>query len=146
MAREHYQQTLSQPSEADRERYVTSLARLRDQLARNGATKGWQAVDAEIRQHSAPKDSDSKALSKILTGKWASPRHDYVYRSDGTWSMLPAEPGTTHGRWRIEGNQYLDTAEVDPPETRRYTIILLNEKEFIFTDGEFVFYETRIRK
>jgi len=49
--------------------------------------------------------SDSKALSARLVGKWESPRHDYLYRADGTWTMLPVEPDIAHGTWRIEGNQ-----------------------------------------
>ena len=86
------------------------------------------------------------ATALLLVGEWASPRHEYVFRGDGTWSMLPAEPGTTHGRWRIQGNQYFNTAEVDPTDTRQYTIILLTQKDFIVTDGDVVFYETRINK
>lgn len=76
-------------------------------------------------------------------GKWDSPRHEYAFKKDGTWVMLPEEPRVTHGKWRIEGNQYFDTAMVKPPQTTQYTIILLTKKYFIFTDNENVFYETR---
>ena len=144
-ARAHFQ-GLAHITEADRQHYVVSLAGLRDKFVQANRTSDWQAVDAEIRRHPAPKDSDSKAFSKALVGEWASPRHEYVFRSDGTWSMLPAEPGITHGRWRIQGNQYFDIAEVNPPDTSRYTIILLSRQDFIFTDGEVVFYERRIKK
>ena len=88
----------------------------------------WQAIDAEIKEHPAPKDSDSKALSRLILGKWESPRHDYLYRADGTWTMLPADPDTTHGTWRIDGNQYFDTAATDPPQTSQYTIILISSR------------------
>jgi len=44
--------------------------------------------------------------------------------------MLPVEENVTHGRWRIEGNQYFSTAATDPPETR-YTIILITKKDFV---------------
>ena len=71
------------------------------------------------------------------------PRHDYLYRADGTWTMLPAEEGATHGQWRIEGNQYIDTAATDPPLTSQYTVILITKKDFVFADEEIVFYETR---
>ena len=94
------------PDEAARERYVLSLAQLREKLARSNGN--WQAVDAEIRKHPTPKDADSTALMKLRLGGWTSPRHDYLYRKDGTWTMLPAEPGATNGKWRLEGNQYTD--------------------------------------
>lgn len=145
-ARERFQSSSPRPSETDRQRYIVGLAALRAKFAEARRTDDWKAVDAEIRRHPAPKDSDSVALSKTLVGEWASPRHEYVFRSDGAWSMLPAEPGTTHGRWRIEGNQYFDTVALEPPATRQYTIILLTPQDFIFTDGEVVFYETRIKK
>src|SRR5262249_10151514 len=114
---------LSHPNEADRSNYITRLVRLRKEAARQ-KTDAWQAIDAEIKGHAAPGDSDSKALSNLLVGKWESPRHDYLYRADGTWTMLPADPETTHGTWRIEGNQYFDAAATDPGETTQYTIIL----------------------
>jgi hypothetical protein len=133
---------ISHPSEAAREKYITRLARLREKAARL-KTREWQAIDAEIKRHPAPSDSDRKTLSRLLAGKWASPRHDYLFRADGTWTMLPADENTTHGSWRIEGNQFIDTAATAPPDTGQYTIILLTKKDFIFTDGKTVFYETR---
>src|SRR5438093_1583480 len=94
VARVRYNHASHHFTEKNREHYVVRLADLRDRFAEAKRIKDWQAVDAEIRRHPAPKDSDSKALSKILVGKWASPRHEYMFRSDGTWSMLPAEPET----------------------------------------------------
>jgi hypothetical protein len=61
------------------------------------------------------------------------------------WTMLPVDPDTTHGTWRIEGNQYLYTAATDPPETTQYTIILISKRDFVFTNQEIVFYETRLK-
>jgi hypothetical protein len=134
---------ISNPSESDRENYILKLAVLRKKIAQNRSGDDWQIVDAEIRRHPAPKNSDSKALSNMLCGEWASPRHDYVFKKDGTWSMLPEEPDITHGKWHIEGNQYFDTGK-GASGGKPYTIILLNKNDFIFTDGEAVFYETRI--
>jgi hypothetical protein len=67
-------------------RYITRLVRLRKGAARR-KTDAWQVIDAEIKQHPVPSDSDSKTLSNLLVGKWESPRHDYLYRADGTWTM-----------------------------------------------------------
>jgi hypothetical protein len=135
---------ISKPSEAARSDYITRLVRMREKAARL-KTDEWQAIDAEIKRHPAPGDSDSKKLSSLLVGGWKSPRHDYLYRPDGTWTMLPVEEGITHGRWRIEGNQYFDIAATDPPETSQYTIILISRKDFVFTDQTYVFYETRLK-
>jgi hypothetical protein len=126
-------------TETARVAYVTKLIRMRARFAQAGNLQ-WKAVDAEIMRHPVP--ADSAELSTFLIGEWASPRHEYVFRSDGTWSMLPVEPDTTHGKWRIEGNHYFDT---DPGgNTRKYTLLLLTVNDFVFTDGEVVFYETRI--
>lgn len=133
---------ISHPSEAARADYITRLVRLRERAARL-KTDAWQAIDAEIKQHPAPTDSDGKALSSRLVGEWESPRHDYLYRADGTWTMTPVEPGIAHGTWRIERNQFFLTFATDPPQTHQYAIILIGQRDFVVTDREVVFYETR---
>jgi hypothetical protein len=135
---------ISHPGEAARSDYITRLVRISEEATRT-SDYTWQAIDAEIKQHPAPKDSNSKALSSLLVGKWESPRHDYLYRADGTWTMLPADPDTAHGTWRIEGNQFFYTAATDPPETTQYIIILITKRDFVFTDQERVFYEKRLK-
>jgi len=133
--------TKAAQTEPARVSFVTKLIRMRARFARAN-NEQWKAVDAEITRH--PALADSAELSERLIGEWASPRHEYVFRSDGTWSMLPVEPDATHGSWRIEGNQYFDT---DPSgHTRKYTVLLLTVNDFVFTDGDVVFYETRIGK
>lgn len=133
---------IAHPSETDRVRYITLLVRLRDKAAA-AKTDDWQAVDAEIKQHPAPQDSDGKAFAALRVGEWDSPRHNYRYRADGSWTMLPEEEGITHGTWRMEGNQSFETVATDPPQTFQYTIILITKKDFVSTDQTYVFYETR---
>ncbi|MGA2892207.1 MAG: hypothetical protein ABSE22_05015 [Xanthobacteraceae bacterium] len=133
---------ISHPSEADRSKYLTRLVRLREKAAA-AKTDEWQAIDAEIKQHPAPGDSDSKTFSGLLVGQWGSPRHDYLYNADGTWTMVPIEPDIAHGTWRIEGNQYFDVAAIEPPLKTQYTIILITKKDFVFMDQTNIFYETR---
>jgi hypothetical protein len=133
---------ISNPSETARSNYITRLLRLREQ-ATHAKSDEWQAIGAEIKQHPAPADSDSEALSSLLVGQWGSPRHDYLYGADGTWTMLPIEENITHGSWRIEGNQYFSTVATEPPLKTQYTIILITKKDFVFTDQTNVFYETR---
>src|ERR1700719_354272 len=106
-------------TEAARISYATKLIRMRARFAQAN-NEQWKAVDAEIMRHPAP--ADSAEFSTFLIGEWASPRHEYVFRSDGTWSMLPAEPDATHGTWRIEGNQYFDKGSGG--QTTKYTILL----------------------
>jgi hypothetical protein len=62
---------------------------MREKAARLKNADEWQTIDTEIKQHPAPKDSDGKIFSGRLVGKWRSPRHDYLYRDDGSWTMLP---------------------------------------------------------
>jgi hypothetical protein len=140
-AKKEYAQ-IAHPDEAAREHYVQTLAALRDKLAKS---KGdWQSVDAELRKHPAPKDANSATYTNLRVGEWTSPRHGYVYRKNGTWSMTPVEPDATHGKWRIEGNQYFAGALAEEKaDMTKYTIILLTAKDFIFTDGQVVFFEKK---
>jgi hypothetical protein len=135
---------ISHPNEAARSNYITRLVRLREKAAR-AKTDEWQAIDAEIKRHPAPSDADSAISSSLLVGQWESPRHDYLFRADGTWTMLPEEEHVTHGRWRIEGNQYFLTSAMEPPETSPYTIILITKNDLVFTDQTAVFYEERLK-
>jgi hypothetical protein len=59
--------------------------------------------------------------------------------------MLPADENTTHGRWRIEGNQFFNSAATEKSDTAPYTIILINKKNFVFMDQSTVFYEKRLK-
>lgn len=128
------------PDEATREHYVRSLAAIREKLARSNGN--WQAVDGELKRHPAPKEADAKVLTAYRLGRWDTTRHQLLFRKDGTWTMLPAEPGATQGTWRMEGNQYIDRFGDEKTE-HKYTIILLTAKEFIYTDGEMVFFEKK---
>jgi hypothetical protein len=76
------------------------------------------------------------ADSKLLVGQWASPRHLYLYRADGTWTM--DDEGldlavATRGTWRIEGNSYFQGFSRDS-RPDKYTIIILTKEYFVF-DG-----------
>ena len=122
-------------SEADRQQYIETLRKLRDKYSGTG---DWQAVDAEVRRNPAPPDPN---FSQLRVGKWETPRHEYLYRKDGTWVMLPEEKDATNGKWRIEGNHYIAT---NVAGTFTYTIILLNKKYFIYADDDLVYYETRM--
>ena len=125
--------SLQHPTEADRVGYITQLVRLREPLPRQDADK-MLAIDKEIMRYPMPTPSDSLALAKLIVGKWTSPRHQYLYRADGTWTMLPEfieGEKTTHGVWRVEGNQFSQgqSNEDASPET----IILLTDTDFVWS-------------
>ena len=119
------------PTEAARVQYITQLVRLREKILA-AHRDGWEAIDAEIIRHPMPGPADSK----LLVGQWASPRHLYLYRADGTWTT--DDEGldlatATNGTWRIEGNNYFHTFSRDVSPDR-HTIIILTKEYFVF-DG-----------
>ena len=133
-----------------RETYMDQLVKLRYEYVWNGGHKGNSTIDEkisainnEVKKHPLPPNSDGKSLSRLRVGEWESPRHDYLYRSNHTWTMLPIENDVTHGLWKIDGNKYYDWVPVYSPLRPVYTIILLDANYFVFTDGEHVFYEKR---
>jgi hypothetical protein len=141
-AKARYLQALPASGESARISYVRELIKMHDKLMplQNGpADANFRAVDDEIKKLPAPADSDTKALTRLRAGKWRSPRHDYLYRRDGTYSMLPDDDAETpRGKWEIKGNQLTE-------DTGSYTIILLDAHNFVFTDSQGdVFYEKRI--
>jgi hypothetical protein len=53
---------------------------------------------------------DDATLSRLLVGTWQGPRHQTVYRADGTWMLDPPDEGyNTRGKWRIEHGQLITT-------------------------------------
>ena len=137
-----YDQSKFATDESLREKFVMDLASLRWTLAVRG-DDGWQDVDAELRRHPAPPNTD--AFLTARQGKWISPRHDYLYRADGTWVMDPdaGDANPTHGTWSIKGNQYFESVDVVAEKGRAYTIILLDAGNFIYAQGNTTFYEKR---
>jgi hypothetical protein len=60
-------------------------------------------------------------LTRLMVVAWRSPRHDYVYLADGTWSMGKPhpngpEPRITHGYWRINNHRLCETVYVQGQE------------------------------
>lgn len=88
-----------------------------------------------------PKISQTdKALASQMTGKWTTGRHDYIYRADGTWQMLPLTQGGTSGKWRIK-DAVLVQAESQMPflKIEPNRLILKN------TSGKYPFRYVRIK-
>ena len=120
---------------------LEKLAQIADKLVsayrehgdRNDEALG--AIWTELKKHPLPPDSDSKKLTKLLVGKWDSPRRTYVFKANGKYG---SEDGSINRNWKIEGNQLIE-------DDSRSTILLLNSKYFIYTDGNDVFFHSRAR-
>lgn len=136
--------SLQAGTEAERIAQILDLIPKREKLAASGDTEGAFAIDAKLSLLPAP---DSADYSKFLIGSWRSPRHDYLYRKDGTWSMLPLEPDSTGGHWKLKGNKLTSWVGNASQEalSKSDTIILLNEKFFITTYDGYVFYQKRLK-
>jgi hypothetical protein len=80
-------------------------------------------------------------LRQLIVGRWTTGRHDYDYKTDGTWRMLPADISTTKGTWRIENRQLLEgTGARTIMEASHKQIVLKNEQ------GSYPFRYVRIEK
>ena len=139
-------ESLKHPTERDRVRYITRLVRLRETFTRAQA-ESMSAIDAEVIKHPMPADVDAAKLRKRLIGQWRSPRHSYLYRAEGTWTMLPEiidGEQSTHGVWRIEGNKFFKHASVESPESDTgKTIIILTDTDFVWSTHVAPYYMRR---
>ena len=139
-AKQQFEQ--SSHDEAARVTYVTKLAQIADRFVseyRSGRRNDelMSAINSELQKHPAPKNIDSKKLSQLLVGKWESPRRTYLFRANGKWGN---EDGPVDGSWRIQGNQLIEDGS-------RRTIILLNDKYFIYSGGhDAVFFHSRVKE
>ena len=138
---------LQRSTESDRVRYITALVRLRESFTRADYKK-MEAIDTEVVKHPMPSEVDSADLRKRIVGHWTSPRHSYLYRADGTWTMLPEfEDGyqATHGVWHIERNTFFQNALVKPPEQpdRGETMIILTGTDFVWSTHIAPYYMRR---
>jgi hypothetical protein len=77
---------------------------------------------------------DDATLSRLLIGTWQGPRHQTVYRADGTWVLDPPDEGdNTRGKWRIEHGKLIETwrfSDESSDSTSTEEIIELNEYTF----------------
>jgi hypothetical protein len=149
-AKQEYEQSIPHDNEAARLKYVNKLAGMLEAFVtdyrKTGVHKDDQSVvalNAELKAHPAPANLDAAKLSAFMAGTWKSPRHEYLYRRDGSYAMLPVEKGTPSGHWRIEGNQYIDISERNAPKGDRYTLVLLNARYFVYFDKDAVFFESK---
>ena len=132
---------LKRPSEEERVHYIVHLIGLRQRYAKLADQQWRWDVDAEILSRPAP--PATATYVRRIVGKWRSPRHDYLYRANGTFTILPVEPDSRWDRWRIDGNRLFQAFSDQPDKFHEYTIILLTDEWLVFTDG-YVYYHTRI--
>jgi hypothetical protein len=124
-AKQEYEQ--SSRDETARVAYVTKLAQIKERLLseqNEQADNLKGAINSECQKHPYPKDVDSKKLKQLIVGKWASPRHTYVFLANGNW--------------RIQGNQLIQG-------TTSGSIILLTQEYFIYSAGSDVAFHSRVK-
>ena len=77
---------------------------------------------------------DDATLSRLLVGTWQGPRHQTVYRADGTWILDPPDEGdNTRRKWRIEHGKLIETwrfSDESFDSTSAEEIIELTDKIF----------------
>jgi hypothetical protein len=74
---------------------------------------------------------DDATLSRLLVGTLQGPRHQRIYRADGTWIL--DEGDNTRGKWRIERGKLIETwrfSDESSDSTSIEEIIELGEKIF----------------
>ena len=136
-------ESLQYPTEADRIHYVTRLVRLRETFTRRDAEMMF-AIDKEVIRHPMPVPADPHELTKRIVGRWTSPRHQYLYRANGTWTMLPEfinGEKSTAGTWSIEGNQFIQSFKNSPGSHEE--IILLTATDFVWSIRTAPYYMRR---
>ena len=131
-------------TESLRTRYINDLLAMRDRAKWKGEggklNKDYLArnsVNRELKSMTLPNDSDPKALSKLLIGKWKSKDgFSPKYRRDGVWNWGLEEDATELVRWHIEGNRIVEIYPIvdDTAVTRRLSIILLNKTQFVYVE------------
>lgn len=86
--------------------------------------------------------ADDAAIKRQLLGYWQSPRHQYLYKSDGVRYMVPRPENTTTNRWDVRNGLYYEDGEP-------YKIITLTRTVFKYQavhGNPTVFPLTRITK
>jgi hypothetical protein len=149
-AKKEYAQNVAKDPEGARVKLVSTLAKKMGEWAHEFHETGsrkhgddLQAYSQEAGKHPAPKDSDGKKFAATLLGKWQTTRHDFEFRKNGIYVMLPEDADTPKDKWRIEGNQFIQKqGDVES----RYTIVLLDKDYFIYGDKEGTFIMTRVKK
>lgn len=115
-----------------------AAAQKKDSLgASDGELRRLQQLNTTSKVVSVP-DTE---LRELMVGKWTTGRHDYEYKSDGTWRMLPADTSTTKGTWRIENQQLIEGGN-----TR--TIMEASDKQIVLKNeqGTYPYRYVRITK
>ena len=96
---------------------------------------GLHAIWTELKKYPMPANSDSKKLSALLIGRWNSPRRTYVFKPNGKYG---SEDGPIDRTWKIQGNQLIES-------DGKGTLLLLDPKYFIYTEGGQVFFHSRVK-
>jgi hypothetical protein len=105
---------------------LSGVGQIKDIL---GASEDEMERLKQLNQTSTVVSLSDDELRKLMVGKWSTGRHQYEYKADGTWRMLPADISTTHGKWRIENQQLIeDNGARTIMEANAKQIVLKNDR------------------
>ena len=110
-------------------RYVTKLA----DLYIAGLEAARQLIPGGATQHPMPRSVDSKSYLELLIGEWASPRHVYVFRADGTYGVGDEQ--------RDKCGESMAMYHID--DVSHGPIILLDRNYFVYACGAGASLSTR---
>ena len=102
----------------------------------------------ELNKTSKAVSQSDEELRTLMAGKWTTGRHEYIYRPNGTWQMLPADISTTNGKWRIENRQLIEEIKSESgfSPTGARTFIEVSPKQLVLKNenGPYPFRYMRI--
>jgi hypothetical protein len=111
---------------------------------RFGASEEELAVLQALNRSNTVITQSDEEITKLMVGKWATPRHDYIYRANGTWQMLPIDRDTPHGSWRIENHQLIQ-AGAGHSDASAFLLVTKNYLVLKNDQGTYPFRYLRIR-
>ena len=102
----------------------------------------------ELNKTGTVVSQSDEELRKLMVGKWTTGRHEYLYRADGTWRMLPADLSTTNGKWKIQNRQLIEEIKSENrfESTGARTFIEVTPKQLVLRneDGPYPYRYIRI--
>jgi hypothetical protein len=102
----------------------------------------------ELNKTDTGVSQSDEELRKLMVGKWATGRHEYLYRADGTWQMLPVDISSTNGKWKIQNRQLIEEVRSENrfESTGARTFIEVTPKQLVLRneDGPYPYRYIRI--
>lgn len=73
-------------------------------------------------------NQSDEELRKMMVGKWSTGRHEFAFKADGTYHMLPMDT-IVKGKWKIENHKLTDDTGTRPIIEASHKLIVLKNAE-----------------